>query len=279
MSLATPVSDVLLLGGIRNGDTLKTSVRLRELTGRLEQRLHAIACRLSSVPAKVTDFIQASVASIGGKDVQRSDCAQLCIGDRRLLMLRLAQRLVGDTLWLNPQCVQCDQHFDLCVFRNELPIKPAGNTFPFAEVRIRSQNVRLRVPNGDDQEQIAELDDAAAIAELLRRCIVSVAEQVPADDYANSLSAADIELIERALDDVAPDVSATLEVQCPECDTFQQVMFDPYQCDVLSNNSLLQEIHTLASHYHWRERDILSLSRERRHQYLRLIDYAQGVHD
>ena len=43
-------------------------------------------------------------------------------------------------------------------------------------------------------------------------------------------------------------------------------------------DSLDREVHTLAMQYHWSETDILSLPRERRRRYLRLIDRERGVH-
>ncbi len=278
MSGAEAAVSFSLLGGFRRDGELQTGIRFREITGYVEERLHTIAQSAGSLPVKVTDFISASVASIGAERAERRRCADLCIGDRRLIMLQLAQQLAGDVFWISPHCTGCDARFDVRLRRTELPTKPAGNSFPHADVRIQGRKVRLRVPTGGDQEIRFGLDDDKAALELLRRCVVSIAGRRPDAEFVHSVCAQEVETIEEAIDAVAPDVGTVMRVCCPECDTEQTVSIDPYQCDLLNGDRLFREVHTLARNYHWRERDILALSRQRRHRYLRLIESAQGAH-
>ena len=267
-----------LLGGLRKGGELHTGIRFREFTGLVEERLHTIAQTARSLPEKVTDFILATVAHIGSANVERDDCAGLCIGDRRLVMLQLASRLQGDIFWISPQCSECEGRFDVRLRRTELPRKLAGRSFPDIGLQIRGRQVRVRVPTGSDQEAILELDNDDAENELLRRCVLSVDGHSPDAGFADSLSADEITDIENAIDAIAPDVGTLLRVSCPECDAEQTISIDPYQCETLGDDSLFREVDILARNYHWREQDILALSRSRRHRYLRLIELAQGAH-
>ena len=278
MDAAEHGADIFLLGGVREGSHVKRDACLRELTGVLEERLHAIVRRIGSTPEKVSAVMEAVVESVAGRRMDAQLAGELCIADRRLLMLQIARRSAGDTFWINPACRYCRERFDVEVSRSELPTKPAGATFPFADVVVRGDPIRVRVPNGSDQVRIADLDEDAAKAALLRRCVTTMAGDPPEETFFQRLSDEDITAFETALDDVAPDLGTFMEVICPSCAKAQVVEFDPYQFGVIGDDSLYHEVHTLACTYHWNEADILSLSRERRHIYLRLVERSTGTY-
>jgi hypothetical protein len=73
----------------------------------------------------------------------------------------------------------------------------------------------------------------------------------------------------------APQVDLELELTCPECG---HVFTSPFDTTLfffnemrLNSDQLLREVHLLALYYHWREVDILSLTRARRRKYLELL--------
>ena len=74
---------------------------------------------------------------------------------------------------------------------------------------------------------------------------------------------------------VDPQADVQLALSCPACGqqwraTFDVVSFLWDELDAWARR-LLREVHTLASAYHWREADILAMSRWRRQYYLDLV--------
>jgi hypothetical protein len=110
---------------------------------------------------------------------------------------------------------------------------------------------------------------------LLRSLEVVDPEQRSA--LPEALSAEDFAHCEAALEAQAPEVVCTVSAPCPECGHANAVDIDPYGALARSPEGLLAEVHQLAWHYHWSEREILGLPRERRMHYLALIDAARGM--
>ena len=55
------------------------------------------------------------------------------------------------------------------------------------------------------------------------------------------------------------------------------MVLDPYVCLGAADGGLFLDIHILASVYHWSEREILAMPRERRRLYLSLVDRSRGM--
>jgi hypothetical protein len=72
-----------------------------------------------------------------------------------------------------------------------------------------------------------------------------------------------------------PQAEIELDLACPVCNTAFSVVFDTAEFFLQELDQraaqLTQDVHTLAWHYHWSERDILQLPRRRRARYLELI--------
>jgi len=79
------------------------------------------------------------------------------------------------------------------------------------------------------------------------------------------------------MDDASPAIVTEVQAGCPHCGKDNRVELNPYSALNRSENRLLTEIHQIALHYHWSERDILMLPRARRSAYLRLIDRTRGM--
>jgi hypothetical protein len=75
-----------------------------------------------------------------------------------------------------------------------------------------------------------------------------------------------------------PQAEIELDVACPACRTAFSVVFDTaaFFLQELDGRAaqLVQDVHTLAWHYHWSERDILRMPRRRRARYLELVAEA-----
>jgi hypothetical protein len=66
-----------------------------------------------------------------------------------------------------------------------------------------------------------------------------------------------------------------LNLECPVCGGAFAVVFDTasFLLQELDERAsrLVHEVHTLAVHYHWSERDILQMPHRRRARYLELV--------
>lgn len=262
-----------LPGGLWRQGERRRDFSFRPLTGDVELALAdaAIADRgRGSVPQRVTAVLSAALARLGGDAVDPEAVRALPVADRQYLMRRLAAELGMEETWLAASCPRCGAGYDFPVRHGELPFKEAGEGYPFAAVETSLGPVRFRVPTGADQEAIAGLEDAdEARRDLARRCA--------AEPLAGELSDEDLDRIEQALEDVAPEVVTRAQVSCPDCGRPGEVHLDPYICLGAAEGGLYQEIHALASAYHWSEPEILALPRDRRRLYLALVDQARGM--
>ncbi|MCL2626471.1 MAG: hypothetical protein FWD46_06625 [Cystobacterineae bacterium] len=230
-----------------------------------------------NLPAVVSEVLAAVVLSIGGEAVVWKQIASLTMADRQWLMLNLAHILQEGGFWLKGYCDGCEQSFDLYIDPRQLPVKVAGEGFPFTELTLGKHRLLLRLPNGIDQECIAGLDTEEAVAHLLSACLLSVNDASVPEGYVDTLDSDAFKKIEEALDKVSPYVGTVLATSCPECKRPQQIEINPYLLSAAKQEALLQEVHMLASAYHWSESEILSLSRDRRRFYLKLIERSRNV--
>jgi hypothetical protein len=72
-----------------------------------------------------------------------------------------------------------------------------------------------------------------------------------------------------------PQAEIELDLECPSCATPFGVVFDTatfllQELDARAAR-LLEEVHALAFHYHWSEREILAMAPTRRERYLTLL--------
>ena len=272
---------VELPGGLWHEGRLSRKAVFRPLDGRLELAVLELADRErrnGNCPRFVTETLAVAVESIEGVAVDEGVTSSLCVADRQFLMLRLAALLEGSRLWLSFPCAECTASFDILLDRNSLPVKGAGAGFPVIQLEVLGNEVTFRVPNGSDQERIVFLSDEDALRKLLELCLLAVNGAAPPPDFADAMTDAEIGLIETALEEVSPVLSTRLLVNCPECRTEQVVSFNPYFLAGTNRNNFFQEIHALASAYHWSEREILALPKERRALYLRLIERSRGMY-
>jgi hypothetical protein len=271
--------EVQLPGGLSQNGSVLRKARFRALTGRIEQSLIE-ADALVDRAHYVTTVLSNVLDRIGDTSVDADTVANLCVADRQYLMLRLGALLDGEQMWLKVGCGHCDAIFDVDVNRADLPVKQAGAGFPQATLHHGDWEIEVRIPTGADQERIAALGEDQAMRELLLHCICTVNGSPPSKDFIEQLSRTDIEAIDEALDEVSPAVCDRLQVICPECNREQLASLDHYLPSGLDEYSFFDEIHTLASHYHWSEAEIMDLPQDKRRRYINLVNRsgARGQH-
>jgi len=268
--------EVTLPGGLLINGRIERKVRFRPVTGKTELALDEL--ELTNVPSSVSALLRLTVERIGDEPVNEACINELCIADRQFLMLKLATLLGGDNVWLKVICSHCDSPFDVEINRGELPVKAPGESFPYVTLSSRFGKIVLRLPTAVDQLEIIHLNDKEAERALLQRCIISVDGRTDSiDDWIDQLSEEMKQNIDQALDELSPAVCRELLVCCPECKSEQRVELDHYSLADLNTKRFLNEVHTLAMHYHCSEEEILSMPRKRRHKYLHLIDCSRAM--
>ena len=267
---------MILPGGLLVNGRLERTVAFKPLTGQVEQSLYD-SDKAASLPCRVSRALSRTVASIGKKkNLDTAVMSALSVGDRQFLMMRLCARFFGDVFWMTGTCLDCDTAFDIRMERSAIPVKAAGRTYPYVSLSLDGRKIKAVVPRGRDQERIDGLEDDQAVKRLLALCLVSVDGRKPPENFADTLSSRHWDLLDEAFESVSPLVATRVETVCPACSTPQIVDIDPYGLDGFETASFYNEVHLLASTYHWGEREILDLPRERRHLYIKLIDRSSG---
>lgn len=258
-----------MLGGeLRRGFSFKSLEQIQPLLLRLQ------AIESSNFPARISEFLFGALDSLGNQPVSLEAVRGLSVGDRQFLMRELAAQIDADPIWVHLNCGSCDGKMDVCFRYADLPVKNATAEFPEFTLRLGKKSLRVRVPNGADQEAIAALPHSEpALAFLLQRIALPTGKN--SVDFSWDATAA--QAVEAAVEAAAPELGTTLVAPCPHCAAENQVAVDLYAFIGRAGREWLMEIHQIASAYHWTEEQILALPPPRRKYYLALIDRARGL--
>jgi hypothetical protein len=237
---ATGEEDLLLLEG--GGDLISTSMEL-------VQRL--------AIPG-------------GGAEL---DAATLTIADLEALLLELRRRVFGDVMATRGRCpeAECAAPIDLS-FRISDYLRGRAKRKPAHVKPVESEPNWFQLRDSGVQFRLVTVDDLAAAAasahpekELARRTIRSRSPGVIERSHRRA---------ERAMESLAPPLSGEIEGQCPECGASVRFWFDvqSYVQRELRYDAefLFEDVHQLATRYHWSEEKILALPRQRRVQYVEM---------
>lgn len=261
-----------LPGGVQAQGRLEKDFHFSPVSGALEMRLHEACAYSRSHPHFVSQALACVLEEVGGQSANIDRVRDLCVADRQYLALQWRLQNSDAQQWLTASCPQCAAYYDFPLQWNLLPIKPAAAEFPFAVAETALGEIHVRAPTGRDQEVIALLPaDIDVKRWLTQRLIVS-----PTHDR-HALSDADYLVIDAAIEAMVPEVANAVGTQCPECGCEHSVELDLYGALFKANNELLDDVHRIASVYHWSEAEILALPSERRLQYLQRIDRARGM--
>jgi hypothetical protein len=197
--------------------------------------------------------------------------ANLTIGQRDGLVLRLRQWTFGARLTALYDCSACGELIELEFSAGDLP---AGGPASHVALAIDGFELRLRPVTSADLKAASRLNAVRGRIHLLERCLVQ------ADYQGRSISALElpetvVEAAERALAAAEPGADIELSAVCPACGATCKTIFDIVSFFWREIEAwavrILREVHTLASSYGWSEREILTLSPLRRQCYLDLI--------
>jgi hypothetical protein len=204
-------------------------------------------------------------------EIERTQLAELTIAERNYLLLRLRQLTFGPTLQGFGRCAACDApiEFSLPVDHvlAQLTREELQNSVDWYE---HGEHLQLRAINTLDLLAALEAVDAAAAEELLlARCLRA------GDASHAACSPAASTTVREHFERLHAATELRCALTCPRCSRNATLDLDVVHFLWLevrhAAQRLLADIHTLARHYGWTERDITCLSPQRRHAYLELL--------
>ena len=265
---------VTVPGGLLAGETLDQfqrfeTVGLRPLTGFEEDWLAANRGRPSALVT--SGLLDACMTHLDGEAPPKDTVTRLLAADRDFLVLQLRRLTLGDAIHAIAACPECDEQMDITFSASEVPIDRRPQAAPVHALPLSNGRViRFRLPVGADQESIAGMEAQAAADHLFDACLL--------DDGGQPLTDEEKAAMIEAMGEVAPGTDLDLDLNCPECRHQFVLPFDTtsffFEEMRIQEKQLLREVHSLALYYHWSERDILSLERNRRRRYLALLREA-----
>jgi hypothetical protein len=268
-----------LPGGFWQDGRRHREIGFRPLTGAVELAVSEALQDTDTLPEVTTNVLGVTLSHIGGRKPEAALVDALSVGDRQFLSTQLAGRLCGDDVWYTVACRFCGERFDFPLRFLDLPVKPAGPAYPFCETALDAGIFTWRIPDGADQKALAHLpshDEAVRV--LLQRGLVQDEKEAPAaDGVIAGFTQAEIDCIEAAMEEQAPEIANRVKAACAGCSRTNEVEIDPFGHLNRQLRGVSVDIHRIASTYHWSEKEILSLPKQRRLRYLDLIDQARGM--
>jgi len=263
-----------LLGEQGAGSRRYSSAVLRPLTGYEEEWLAHHRREASAISA--SRILDACIVDLDGDDPPRNAASRMLVGDRDYLMLQLRRLMLGNRILAVTDCPACRSRMDVDFDAASIPLESGASDSAHYEVELPGAadqapcSVRFRLPCGEDQEAVLDLDADDASEAVLERCLLS--------DVMMPLSADQRARVIAEMEGLAPRIELELDLTCPECRHDFLLPFDTtaFFLDELriSAGQLLREVHCLAFYYHWSESEILALDRDRRRAYLALLTDA-----
>ena len=195
---------------------------------------------------------------------------ELPLGTRIEAVAILAGGEAGRPLEWHVRCARCGAESELQLTPAELAsLAQAAYREKLVPVKAGSRTAWLRRPTGDDQRRWLEggTEGTASIG-------ASLFVEPAFEDLGIGIE--DLgETIDQAMQEFDPLVGFVLEVGCPECGYATPQMPDLLAAAIerlwMAQYDLIEQVHRLASHYHWSEEEISRLPAWRRHAYLACI--------
>jgi hypothetical protein len=216
---------------------------------------------------------------------------QLLVADRQFILLKLREATFGEHVRGSIPCPwpECGKRVGVSFSTRDIPVTASVDKGPVYTLTLSPEampdsnesdrTVAFRLPTGADQELISPLlqeNEAVALSGLLTRCLRRIGMETSVDGACVSeLSPLARLEIEQEMERVAPRVDLLMDAVCVECGRelttsfdLQHFFFGELQANV---DLLYREVHYLAFHYHWAEREIMDMPRDRRRRYISVL--------
>jgi hypothetical protein len=215
--------------------------------------------------------VTALLAACTSGEVGDEEIWALPVGTRIQCLLSILGLEGRATLWAQVRCRNegCGEPIEVDLTPAEL-VALAADADGASSVRLGDGSLVARLPTGRDQLawQGREFRDEDDALRSLAADLVETSDGLTMDD---ALVAA----MDEALADLDPLVCFELSVACPYCGEVRSYELDLQ--DLLlkwfreRQAQLVDDVHALASSYHWSEEEILAVPPARRARYLELV--------
>ena len=234
--------------------------------------------RMARRPELMTQLLCLCCESSDGLPSDDALFLKMPIGLRIALIVRLAQLTnPGPFSWhLHCTCNE-ENEFELTAAQI-LSLSDGILDSESTSVVIGEDTSTVRRPTAHDQMRWLSQSDESQSKAMLRSILVSpsLEELLGKGHTLDSIAVA----LEGAMDSFDPLPCFQLSVGCPQCGITQEVSPDltGAALDRLqrAQRAALEDVHRLASRYHWTEDQILGLPQWRRQSYLELIEGGTG---
>lgn len=268
------VSIVIPHGYFKDGKQIVT-IQLRNLIGYDEQYL---ADNIGKIPLPLLTTELLERVTLFEKIIDKADARKivqnLTVGDRVVLMLNLRKLTFGNRIPCVLSCPSCNESLSIDLFVDDLlQNRTLKRSKKYHDFRFLGYVLRIRPVRGTDLEQIRDVDNQFdRMEKITRSCIVSCKPPLPdskmSEDFLDALSS--------KLEELDPFADFMLNLKCPSCGDLFETSFvaeDYFFQEINATTQQLElEVNWLAMNYHWGEKEILSLSRNKRKRYVELIN-------
>jgi hypothetical protein len=202
----------------------------------------------------------------------RSALAELSVGERDRLLLRLRQLIFGTELESVVDCPSCGERLQLALRAADLFAAEAECS---GQLESNGYRIEYRPPTGADLEYLRGATSvAAARALLLERCVIKAA-YLGESLAVESLPAALIQEVSDALEKADPQGNVELAMECAGCGHHWRQLFDIVAFFWAEIHAwamrAFYEVHRLACAYGWSESEIIQMNPARRQIYLEML--------
>jgi hypothetical protein len=215
-----------------------------------------------------------ALLGVAAPDVGPVSLADLSIGERDGLLLRLREKLFGGHVGALALCAGCGERVELSFDLSDVRIPGPAGAHGSLTVSWKQCQVEFRLPNCGDLLVLSESEDIGKNRMRLLERIVLRAQISGRSMTAQELPEELISAMESEMQAADPQAEVNLKLSCQSCGHEWSALFDvgPFlwkEVDAWAIR-LLREVHLLARAYGWREADILAMSPWRRHAYLEM---------
>ena len=203
------------------------------------------------------------------------DLAALTIGQRDGKLLTLREGLWGSKMPAVVVCPGCQERLELILDTPEMLANAQNSPPPEIPLSMADYRVTFRLPASVDVlEAMGHASPEVARAMLFERCLLS-AEQGGGPVNLDKLPPELVAGVAKSMAEADPLADIQLALTCPSCEHRWRALFDIVSFLWTEIEAwawrMLNDVHTLARAYGWRERDILTLSPTRRQFYLDMV--------
>ncbi len=191
------------------------------------------------------------------------------LGRRNQALAELRSTYFGWSLHGYTSCTQCREKLEFEVDSRAF-VRQAGDTEAKLREPIVVKGHSFRLPTIRDLALATqETDSYSAAIRILEACRLDAAESA-------TWSEEDLEEVGQSMAMADPMAEILLNLRCPACDhesnpTLDIAAFLWAEIEARAKR-LLFDVHTLASAYGWTQKEILSLSEQRRALYLEMVN-------